>query len=176
MLACCAMMACHRTAPQQPTRRSSETPPSDTTLMALMEVNHRMACEADKILISLADSLTKATGIEFAQMSCGGWKSRRDSLARKRGLYADSPKYDESWSVRLRTFHLDGTLVSDTEGVYKFHHFDLPIAVEEALEDMYTGEKAYVLAPWYTAYGIHGNQLIAGYENVRFEVTLGERK
>lgn len=140
-----------------------------------MEVNKRLANEADKTLLHMADSLHEATGTEFAQLSSGGWKSRRDSLSREKSLYAETPQLKEKWRVRFKTLRLDGSLISDTEGIYAIKTFDLPLAIEDALDDMYPGETALVLAPWYTAYGIHGNEHVPGYENVMFEVTLGEK-
>lgn len=144
-------------------------------MMGLLQVNQSMANEADKVLLQMADSLHEATGTEFAQMPCGGWKSRRDSVAREKSLYAETPQLKEKWRVRFKTMRLDGTLVSDTEGVYTIRTFELPIAIEDAVAEMYSGEKVLLLAPWYTAYGIHGNGRVAGYENVLFEVTLGEK-
>ena len=175
MVCMMVMLGCHRTAPQSPSHRSSEAPKADGEVMALMELNRRMVGVADKTLTELADSLHRADGIEFAQMMCGGWKSKRSPEAREKWLYADNPKAGELWTVRLRTQRLDGSLVTDTEGTYKVHKYELPIAVEEAIEDMYSGEQCIVLAPWYCAYGIRGNEYVAGYENVIFEVILGEK-
>jgi len=144
--------------------------------MALMEVNRRMVARADQVLTRYADSLYRADGVEFAQMNCGGWKSRRSAEAQEIGRYAPNPQIREKWTVRLVTRRLDGSLITDTEGTYSVRKYELPIAVEEAIEDMYSGEKAIVLAPWYCAYGLRGNEYVAGYENVIFEVTLGEKK
>lgn len=168
--------ACHRTAPQKPSQRSSEGTLPDVEMMALMEVNRRMANEADKLLLQYVDSLHHVDGTEFAQMICGAWKSRRDSVTRDKNMYNETPQINEKWRVRVRTLHLDGRLASDVEGVYTMRKFDLPIAVEDALGDMYPDEKALILAPWYTAYGVHGNEHVAGYENVLFEITLGEKQ
>ena len=169
-----AVSGCHRTSPQSPSQRSSGTPQSDSTLIALMEVNRRMASEADKLLLHMADSLTRTTGVVYAQMSCGGWKSKRTPEERDKAMYAKTPGRQEKWRVRIRTFHLDGRLATDTESEYAVRRYELPIVVEEAIEDMHSGEHTTVLSPWYCAYGVHGNDFIAPYENVIIEVILGE--
>lgn len=169
-----AAMGCHRTAPQSPSLRSNESPQADSATIALMEMNRRMVDEADRVLMHMADSITKATGREFAQMGCGGWKSRRTDAERNKGLFLPTPNSRERWRVRLRTFRLDGRLATDTESEYTIKQYNLPISVEEALEGMYTGEKVTVLSPWYCSYGIRGNEYIAPYESVIFEITLGE--
>ena len=63
-------------------------------------------------------------------------------------------------------------MLQDIEGVYAIMHLDMPIAVEEAVVDMYEGEKAVVYAPWYVAYGMQGTNVVKPYTNVRFDVTL----
>lgn len=135
-----------------------------------------MACEADRVLLELADSLQRTTDTAYAQLFCGGWVSKPTAEERDKHLYDETPDFNQKWSVRLRTHRLDGTLVSDTEATYTIRKYELPIAVEEAIEDMHAGETRTVLAPWYAAYGIHGEGNIAGYENVIFEVTLKEKR
>ena len=168
-------VSCNRTAPQRPTQRTSEPPEADSTVMSVLEVNRRMACEADKILLEMADSLHRTTGTEYAQLTCGEWMSKRSAEERDRNMYADTPHFKEKWIIRLRTRRLDGTLLCDTEGTYSIMKFELPLAVENAVPEMHAGETATILAPWYSAYGAHGNEYVAGYENVIFEVTLKEK-
>lgn len=171
-----AIVGCNRTAPQKPSQRSSESPKADSAMMALMEINQRMASQADKELLEQIDSLTKADGREWARMNCSGWKIRRDEETKQKTLYSDNPKPKETWQVRVRVKHLDGQMAEDTECAYAIRSYKLPIAVEEALEDMCSGEKTEVYAPWYCAYGIHGNDLIEPYESVKFEIYLGEKQ
>lgn len=149
---------------------------ADTTVLSLMEINQRMAAQADAELMALVDSLQKADGSEFAQLSTGGWKKRRDAQTREAAQYADSPKPVEHWLVRIRTYSLQGVLLKDVEGVYTIKHFDMPIAVEEAIDEMCEGETATIYAPWYTAYGMQGDKTVKPYANVRFEVTLKEKQ
>ena len=149
---------------------------ADTTVLSLMEINQRMAEQADKELMALVDSLQKADGSEFAQLSTGGWKKRRDAQARETAQYADSPRPPEHWLVRIRAYSLQGVLLKDVEGVYTIKHFDMPIAVEEAIDEMCEGETATIYAPWYTAYGMEGDKTVKPYANVRFEVTLKEKQ
>lgn len=144
--------------------------------MSLLELNHHLACAADQLLMEMADSLQRTTGIEYYQLPLGGWKSKSAVKTRDILTSGETPKFNEKWNVRFITRRLDGTMISDTEGIYTIRKYDLPLAVEDALEEMYAGETEIVLAPWYCAYGIHGNDFVAGYENVIFEVTLGEKK
>lgn len=170
------LSACHRTAPQSPSRRSSDGTKADTTVLSLMELNQRMAAHADRELFRIVDSVRQADHVDFAQMSCGGWKMRRDSVTREKSLYADSPRPNENWRVHIQSFDLQGHMLMDTEKVYTIKHFDMPIAVEEAVEDMFAGEKTVVYAPWYTAYGLHGEHNAPPYTNIRFVVTLKEKE
>ena len=144
-------------------------------MVNLLEVNHRMAIEADRILMDMADSLHRATGTEFAQLPRGGWVSKRTKAELKKYRYEDTPRFSEKWRVRIRTKRLDGTLLSDTESTYTIKKYEMPISVEDAVEEMCAGETQTVLAPWYAAYGIHGEGPVAGYENVIFEVCLQEK-
>ena len=171
-----AMVACGRTGPQRPTQRTSEPPRMDSTVTSLLELNRRMACEADKILLNMADSLQRTNGTAYAQLACGGWLNKRAAKDSEKYLYEDTPQFNEKWLIRIKTYRLNGTLVSDTEATYTVKKYDLPIAVEEAIEEMCAGETRIVLAPWYVAYGIHGKGAVAGYENVIFEVTLKNKK
>jgi len=170
------LCGCHRTAPQGPSKRSGMKQKADTTLLSLMEINQRLAEQADIELMALVDSLQKADGSEFAQLSTGGWKKRRDPQAREAAQYADFPKPPEHWLVRIRAYSLQGDLLKDVEGVYTIKHFDMPIAVEEAVDEMCEGETATIYAPWYTAYGVKGDKTVKPYTNVRFEVTLKEKQ
>lgn len=167
-----AMIACHRTAPQSPSRRSGKGEKADSTVLALMEGNRRLVDQADKDILAVVDSVQKADKVQFAQMSGGGWKMRRDSTNREIAMYSQPPKPNENWRVRIQTFSLNGKLIRDMEGVYTIKHYDMPLAVEEAVDDMFEGETAIVYSPWYTAYGTRGTDFIAGYENVRFVITL----
>ena len=170
------LSACHRTAPQSPSRRSSDGTKVDTTVLSMMEINQRMAIHADRELLRVVDSVRAADHVDFAQMSCGGWKMRRDSITREKSLYEDYPRPNENWRVHILTYDLQGHMLMDTEKVYAIKHFDMPIAVEEAVEDMFEGEKTVVYAPWYTAYGFQGAHHVAPYTNIRFVVTLKEKE
>ena len=134
-----------------------------------------MVAQADADIMAYVDSVQKATGSEYAQMSCGGWKRRRTMEEKHASLFADAPQSRERWNVRLRTYNLHGKLLKDEKGVYTLKRFDLPIAVEEAIEEMYPGETSDVVAPWYAAYGYRGKGPVGPYECVAFKVTLIEK-
>ena len=131
-----------------------------------------MADHADKEVLAIVDSVRNTDNVDFAEMSCGGWKMRRDSITKQQGLYADNPKMDEHWTVHILTFDLHGHQLLDTEKVYKIKRYEIPVAVEEAIEDMFEGETTVVYTPWYNAYGAHGNQYVPPYTNIRFVITL----
>lgn len=166
------LAGCHRTAPQGPSKRSGMKHKADTTVLTLMEINQRMAAQADAELLALVDSLQKADGSEFSQLPTGGWRKRRDAQARGAAQYANTPGPGERWCVRMRVYTLQGAFLQDIEGSYIIKHLDMPIAVEEAVDDMCEGETAVIYSPWYTAYGMKGNKTIRPYTNVRFDVTL----
>lgn len=137
-----------------------------------MEVNQRMVEQADAELLTIVDSLQETEDAQFAQLACGAWKMRRDEATREIAQHAETPQPREHWLVAIRVYTLEGNLLQDIEGVYAIKHYDMPIAVEEAVEDMFEGETAIVYAPWYTAYGMKGTKIVKPYTNVRFEVTL----
>lgn len=141
-----------------------------------MEMNQRMAERADADIFAMVDSLRKADGSEFVQLPCGAWKKRRDEAERLAALYADTPQMNEKWRVHFRTYTLDGDMLQDVEGDYTIKHYEMPLVLEEAVEDMYEGETAVVYAPWYTAFGVHGTDIVKPYTNVRFEVTLKSKE
>ena len=169
------LSGCHKTPPQKPSQRSGQELATDTTITSLMDINRHLAELADAKVAAYVDSVQRVTKDTFAMMSCGGWKRRRHIEERRAALFADSPQYRERWEVRLKTYRLDGRLLSDTKGTYIVKHYDLPIAVEEAMEDMCAGETSDVVAPWYTAYGFRGKKPVPPYENVVFKITLIEK-
>ena len=52
----------------------------------------------------------------------------------------------------------------------------MPLAIEEAVDDMVEGETTTLYAPWYSAFGQQGTSNIKPYTNVRLDVTLKEKE
>ncbi len=172
-----ALISCHRTQPQSPTRRSGQTAVKvDTTVLTLLEINQRMAAQADNELLALVDSLQKKDSISFAQLRCGAWRKQRDEQTKQLATYAQSPKPNENWLVTWKVYSLQGEFLQDAEGVYTIKHFDMPLAIEEAVDDMVEGETTTLYAPWYSAFGQQGTSNIKPYTNVRLDVTLKEKE
>ena len=105
-----------------------------------------MAAQADNELLALVDSLQKKDSISFAP--------------------------NENWLVTWKVYSLQGEFLQDAEGVYTIKHFDMPLAIEEAVDDMAEGETTTLYAPWYSAFGQQGTSNIKPYTNVRLDVTL----
>ena len=161
-------MSCAKTAPQRPSQRSGQTPPVDTTLLAMMEVNGRLVEEADRIVALWVQEQVH----HFNLMECGAWRIERDSLTSARAQHETNPQSKETWFIRWQVYHLDGSLAEDHEGTYTIGRAELPAAVDETVQQMIHSEKTTIIAPWYCVYGIKGSKHIQPYENVRIDIQL----
>lgn len=159
------LVACGRPAPQRPSRIMGDgqrgTEP-DSAQLALLELNHRLAEAADE---QLRQVVLQQDG-SYALYEGGVWASLQTP-----GDGATIQEKEEC-RLRLQTYRLDGTLLSDTEGTYQLGKRQLPQAVETNIEEWRHGARVRMYAPWYSAYGLHGNDAVPPYENVIIELTI----
>lgn len=166
MLVCSLLLAgCHHTQPQRPTQRNGQhTVAVDSSTIKLLELNRQMADAADHALVQMLDSLDG-----YNQLPCGAWV-RYERLSDECDTL--TPKPEETWTVIMQMRTLSGDLLTDEQKTVAIHKRELPEAVEEAIETMHNRDKAYILAPWYAAYGVSGTQTIEPYTNVQINLQL----
>ncbi len=163
-LVCSLLIACGKVAPQRPSQRSGEKPKEDSTTLALMEMNQRMAIEADKEVLAYAQKQEEA----YSLMDI----SNTWLLVQDKGEGDEAPKKEEQWEMHIRTKNLQGKLLCDEERAYTIGKDELPPCVEIATDELRHGERLVMVAPWYAAYGMHGNGIVPPYTNVILEIEI----
>ncbi len=164
-----ALVGCAKTAPQRPSQRSGQPPRVDSTVLGMIEVNERLAEEADK---EVAQWIANHPAAHFHQMECGAWRLQRDEATSLRAQTAPTPQPKEKWTIHYQVRHLDNTLAEDIEGTYTIARGELPAAIDEAVQQMIADETTTLIAPWYSAFGMKGTDHIKPYENVIITITL----
>lgn len=156
--------SCTHTAPQRPSQRNGQRAhATDSTALALLQLNSRLADEADREIAQWVQQ----QGGHFAMNEVGAWVQRID--------YHDEgpcPQKDEEWTIAIQVYDMQDSLLLDSEQSYRIQHDELPLAVEVAIQELHHGDKARLASPWYAAYGIHGNEHVGAYKNVIIDIEL----
>ena len=158
------LAGCVRQAPQIPSRKMGTAPKVDSTALALMEMNQRMAVAADKLLAQRVQQLSEP----YALYEHNTWWYVID----RGDVTGAKPQPNEEWTVHMRVMNLDGKLLEDTERSYRIGKGELPPGVDDNISELYKGGKARLLVPWYAAFGLQGTACIPPYENVMIEIEL----
>ena len=158
------LAGCNPTAPQRPSQRKGSAPAVDSTQLALLEMNQQLASAADQQLAQWVQEQPE----RYALYEGNVWIA---ILSRGDGN-GSTPKENEECVVHMQTYNTEGHLLIDNEGIYRIGKHELPPAVEVALTELYHGGRARLAAPWYTAYGLKGNEYVAPYQNVIIELEL----
>ncbi len=158
------LVACGKPAPQIPSQRKSSAPAVDSAALALMELNQQLAMTADQQLAQFAQTQEE----QYALYEANTWMY----ISENGDTNSSSPAPEEEWTVHMRTYTLTGELLIDTEGSYRVGKCELPQAVDANMGELHHGAKARLLAPWYSAYGLHGTDAVLPYENVIIELEL----
>ncbi len=165
VLVCCLLIACGKTAPQRPSQRSGEMPAEDTATLALLELNQRLVREADREVRVYVEHEPEAYALlEYANAWCCIFDHGDTDGA--------APQNNESWTLHIRTHDLEGRLLLDEHRAYFFSRGELPVAVDVLQPELRHGERLRIVAPWYSAYGMHGNGIVAPYTSVVLDVTV----
>ncbi len=165
VLVCCLLIACGKTAPQRPSQRSGEVPAEDTATLALLELNQRLVREADREVRVYVEHEPEAYALlEYANAWCCIFDHGDTDGA--------APQNNESWTLHIRTHDLEGRLLLDEHRAYFFSRGELPVAVDVLQPELRHGERLRIVAPWYSAYGMHGNGIVAPYTSVVLDVTV----
>lgn len=156
------MVGC--TQQPQPVRRLSEKQEVDSALMAQMAFNMQMASAADQA----CSNWVKNDSAAYALDEFGFWYSKTLNL------YADSLQAGDAVGMHLQMAELNGQMLADIEDIFTVGSGDLPVAINRSLKQMGRGEQMRIVAPWYTAYGTEGTQLIKPYTNIVITLTINK--
>lgn len=160
-----ALCACRPSMPpQRPANMASETEiKADSDMMALMNINQRLAGEADREINAYIRQDSTHT---YAQTDKGAWICR--TVKHPEG---EHPKMGEEWPVHMLVRTMQGELLQDIEGIMTIGSSQLPLGIEMAIREMYHHEEGIILAPWYAAWGVDGYDNIKPYTNLKIEIT-----
>ena len=159
-----AVCSCGRIGPQQPSQRKGEAPKTDSTTLAVLELNKQLAIAADQQLTQLAQEMEEP----FALYEANTWMAILD----KGDIYGPFPSTNEYNLIHMRIYDLEGHLLLDSEGSYRICRHELPPCMDMNIRHLHKGAKAKLLAPWYQAYGLQGTEHIPPYTNVIIEIEL----
>ena len=165
IILCVVLMAgCNRVAPQRPTQRSGAAPQVDSTQLAVLELNQQMALAADKELTRFVQEQEETYAL---------YESHTWMTVLSRGDESSAcPAENEEWTVHMRVYNLEKTLLVDSEAAYRIGKNELPLAVEANITELHHGAQVRLIAPWYAAFGMQGTAQVPPYENVIIEMEL----
>lgn len=158
------LAACTGQGPQRPSQRKGQAPEADSSALALLALNQKMAQAADEQLAGLV----KAQEESYALYEGNAWM-HIISFGDKQ---TETPKADEEWSIRMKVYALDGQLLEDTDRTFRIMRHELPYAVDRNIDILHHGARAKIYAPWYSAFGMQGTAHVEPYENVIIEIEL----
>ena len=149
--------------PQQ-VRRLSEKQEVDSALMAQMAFNMQMASAADQACSEWVEN----DSADYVLDEFGFWYTKTIKQN------ADSLQAGETVRIHLQIEELNKQRVADIEDLFTVGSGDLPVAINRSLKQMSRGEQMRIVAPWYTAYGTEGTNLIKPYTNLIITLTCNE--
>ncbi len=157
MAICSMLMACGKTQPQRPTFKNRPQV-ADSTVVALVEVNQRMAADADSRLARYATE-------DYALQEEGYWVS---------GLHDIETGFSDSTQVcvRMQVYDTEGNLYEDRHETFCVGKTGDMRVLDPVLRQLHSGDSVSILAPWYMAYGSLGSQVVPPYTNVRIELRV----
>ena len=160
ILAAALMAGCHRTQPQTPSYKSGRAVMADSALLQALEMNRRLAEEADR-------QLTRYAAEGYAMTESGYWAK---GLRNADNILQEG----ETVEVHLRVLALDTTLLEDMRSTLTIGKEQLPEAAADALRQMTRGAKVSLAVPWYLAFGSTGTDHVPPYTNVLIEMETAQ--
>ena len=154
------LVACQPTA--QNRQATKDSPTADSAMIAQMEKNLHMADLADKVCLTKV----KESERTYVMDEWGFWYTK---TVRQTG---DSVQVGQEVAIHMQIKKLNGQLLLDTKQHIKVGEEEQIRAVEKVLQMMRTGEQMQIIAPWYTAYGINGTDIIEPYSNLEIILTI----
>lgn len=160
------LMSCGGPNPQRPSARLGKgaSVEVDSTQLALLELNMRMAEAADKELMQLA----QAREGEYAVYDANTWMRIDDPG----DIEAETVRRGEHKTVAMQVYTMQDQLLLDSRREYILGQLELPIGVDMNLLHLHPGAKVRMLTPWYSAFGMQGNEFVPPYTNVIIDVEI----
>lgn len=159
------LASCQRTQPQRPSQRNGVSAQStDTTLLALMNMTQRLVLEADKELLRYV----KQTDTTFALLEIGTWYKRLNSQPTQNEPLQEG----EIANLQLTIRSLQQELLLNSIQTCKIGQEELPSVIGYILRESHHGDSIVLIVPWYSAYGVNGNEYVKPYQNVIIELNI----
>lgn len=162
------LVACGGKGPQRPSRWLGRSPEPDSAMMNLMELNRQMATAADQELLRYVQSQDRP----YALYNGGVWVCTLDNG----DLDLQPHRFGQYCVLHIRVYTFDNKrqLLSDECGTYKVGESPLPLALVDVVRDKCPGAHVEMLMPWYSAFGVRGNENIPPYQNLLIDLTIVE--
>lgn len=149
------LMSSCKPSPQQ-VRRYGDKPKADSATLAQMQFNMHMADAADKACLDLV----KSDSGQYVMDEFGFWYKKEVQTS------SDTLLSGQEVTLDIEIRELNGVLLADIHDNFVIGSDQLPMAIHRSLKMMGVGDKMAIVAPWYTAYGIEGTNIIKPYSNL----------
>lgn len=156
------LYSCSGVAPQRPSQRKGQTPETDSTRLAIMEMNLQLAKAADRAVLGAS----QAQDEQYALYDGSAWMH----IYSKGDETQQAAHNGSLCTLHMRIYTLDGRLLEDSEGTYTVGKYELPNCIEQNLHELRPGAHVRIYAPFYTAFGAQGTAHIPPYENVMIDL------
>ena len=161
-----SLIGCHRKEQEPQKVRHLHTPQKvDTIAMAKLQFNRQMTEAADQA----CNAFVEKDLYKYTKHIDGFWYTKtitKNSKPVQKG---------QELLLNLQINELNGETILETKD---FHHVvgngDLPRAITRSLHTMNIGEEMRIIAPWYTAYGVNGTNIVQPYSNLLITLTIQE--
>lgn len=164
IIAVVILVGCSGQGPQRPSQRMGRSPEPDSSQLALIEFNHRMAEAADSELMHWVQAQPE----KYALYEMQAWM-----CIRERGDEdAELLKRNDRCVIHMQVYDINGRLLTDTQRQYQIGKMELPPAVEANIRSLSPHAKARMAIPWYTAFGMQGNDDVPPYTNVIIDLEI----
>ncbi len=147
----------------QPVKHLNQKQEVDSVTMAQLQLNTHLAEMADKECQKVIQEDSINT---YAMDDFGFWYTKT--------LISHESELQEAQEITLHILinSFDSTLISDSKITTHLGANNLPIAITRSLKMMRIGEQMRIIAPWYTAYGVEGTNIIKPYSNLLITLTV----
>ena len=149
--------------PQQ-ARHLSKAGELDSVMMEQLQLNTHLADAADNDCALYVQN----DSVEYAMDDMGFW------YAKTIAANADTVQRGQELSLHIQVSELRGTLISDVKHHHVVGNGEFPTAIARSLNMMGIGDQMRIIAPWYTAYGVEGTNIIKPYSNLLIIITIEE--
>ena len=151
------LISCRKPVPQLPSNKITD---ENNPELAMREMNKIMTQRED----SAIQVLVNKQPVKYSKTRSGVWYNILQKTT------ADSLKTDSTVTFSYKMYDLNGQPIKEEKKTIKFGKKEVPTGLEEGLKMMRKGETIRLIVPWYLAYGISGNEGIAPYTSLIYEV------